>query len=617
VPVIGTAGHVDHGKSTLVKALTGIDPDRLEEEKRRGLTIDLGFAWLTTPAGRQVGIVDVPGHERFIKNMLAGAGGIGLNLFVVAANEGWMPQSQEHLDIMDLLGISSAIVVITKTDTVDQSEVTALRYAIEERIQGTTLEGSTILEVTALTGRGLAELLEEIDSVLRRIPEPDGVSRTRLWIDRVFSIRGSGTVVTGTLAGGPVHTDQEVEILPGGHRARIRAIQSHRRELLFLGPGNRAALNLVGVEQQALARGDTLTNPGDWRVTDRLIASIRFLPHLDHEPQARGAYKFHVGSVEIDASLRFLEESAGPGESALAAIRLERPTVLDFKDRFILRDSGRRQTVGGGLVLEAHPARIRDRELVTPAGARARLSASDRPAYLQILLEEQGFLALQELPVLTGLKAAKLDPPAIVLPSFVLSERAFDLSTRQIAELLNRHQSSHPMEAGMPLTTLRSELRLPPQLLDELVAELVRRNVVRADSTAVRTRDFSPQVEGPEKMRLLQELDAAGASPPTVPELSTRHKPEMIRALIRSGELVQISPSQVFTSGLVDKIKAQIVERIRDRGPFTVADFRDMVATSRKYAVPLLEYLDHIGFTARQGDLRRLGPKATGLGTNR
>ncbi|HEX2259550.1 MAG TPA: selenocysteine-specific translation elongation factor, partial [Actinomycetota bacterium] len=399
MPVIGTAGHVDHGKSTLVKALTGIDPDRLEEEKRRGLTIDLGFAWLTTPAGRQVGIVDVPGHERFIKNMLAGAGGIDLNLFVVAANEGWKPQSQEHLDIMDLLGISSAIVVITKTDIVDQSAVAVLREEIEERLQGTTLEGSTILEVSALTGLGLEELLAEVDAVLLRAPEPSWSSRTRLWIDRVFSIRGSGTVVTGTLGGGPLHTDQEVEILPGGYRARIRAIQSHRRELLFLGPGNRAALNLVGIEQEALGRGDTLTNPGDWRVTDRLIASLQFLPNLDHEPEARGAYKLHVGSVEIDASIRFLEATPGPGESALAAIRLARATVLDFKDRFILRDSGRRQTVGGGQVLEAHPATSKDRELVTPAGARARLSAPDRHAYLQILLEEQGYLAVQEIPV--------------------------------------------------------------------------------------------------------------------------------------------------------------------------------------------------------------------------
>ena len=617
MPVIGTAGHVDHGKSTLVKALTGIDPDRLEEEKRRGLTIDLGFAWLTTPAGRQVGIVDVPGHERFIKNMLAGAGGIDLNLFVVAANEGWKPQSQEHLDIMDLLGISSAIVVITKTDIADQSAVAALKREIEERLWGTTLEGSTILEVSALTGRGLEEVLAEVDAVLRQAPEPSWSSRTRLWIDRVFSIRGSGTVVTGTLGGGPLHTDQEVEILPGGYRARIRAIQSHRRELLFLGPGNRAALNLVGIEQEALGRGDTLTNPGDWRVTDRLIASLRFLAHLDHDPQARGAYKFHVGSVEIDASLRFLQATPGPGESGLAAIRLARPTVLDFKDRFILRDSGRRQTVGGGEILEAHPATSRDRELVTPAGAQARLSAPDRHAYLQILLEEHGFLSVQEIPVRTGLKIDKLDPPAVNLPSFVLSRRGFEEITTRIENMLRNHQIKHPLDPGMPLTSLRSELRLPPQLLDELVDELVRREVLRADSTAVRTQEFSPQVEGPEKKRLLQELEAAGASPPTIQQLTSRHKPEMIRALVRSGELVQISPNQVFPAGFLNKIKAQVIEQVHKAGPFTVADFRDMVSTSRKYAVPLLEYLDQIGFTQRTGDLRMLGPKATSLGANR
>jgi selenocysteine-specific elongation factor len=609
MPVIGTAGHVDHGKSTLVNALTGIDPDRLEEEKRRGLTIDLGFAWFTTPAGREVGIVDVPGHERFIKNMLAGAGAINLNLFVVAANEGWKPQSQEHLDILNLLGISAAIVVITKTDTVDEQVLEDVREAVKSRIRGTVLARAPIVAVSALTGEGIPELVAAIDSLLGQTPDPPDLGRPRLWIDRVFSIKGSGTVVTGTLGGGYLEVDQPVEILPGNQRARIRTIQSHRTQWTRLGPGNRTALNLVGADARALGRGHVLGAVDTWRTTDKLLASISFLAHLDHVPQERGAYKFHAGSVEIDATLRFLQEPHAAGEPGLAAIRLAKPAVLDFSDRFILRDSGRRQTVGGGAVLEAHPAQFRGDAAV--AAARNRMFVANRGDYLLLLLEEAGFLPRHELFVRTGIapdEAANL--PILLLPNYAVSPAAFERIGAQALSHVRAYQASHPLDAGLPLTTLRSAMRMDSRFVDELVGELDRRKVASADGTVIRTRDFKPMVLAPERDRLLQELSDAGASPPTIAQLGAAYGGDLVRALIRSGDLVQVSPDFAYPAGWVERVKDALRKLIAESGPFTVAQFRDLVGTTRKYAVPFLEYLDRTGFTTRKTDLRSLGPKA-------
>lgn len=609
MPVIGTAGHVDHGKSTLVNALTGIDPDRLAEEKRRGLTIDLGFAWFTTPRGREVGIVDVPGHERFIKNMLAGAGAINLNLFIVAANEGWKPQSQEHLDILNMLGISAAIVVITKIDTVDDDALRAVTEEVAAKIEGTSLSGSPIMGVSATTGKGLPELVESIDELLEKTPEPADAGRARLWIDRVFSIKGSGTVVTGTLGGGYLELDQPVEILPGDSRARIRNIQSHRTQWTRLGPGNRTALNLVGADAKALGRGHSLGPLGGWRTTDKLLASLSFLPHLDHIPKERGAYKFHVGSVEIDATLRFLQEPGRTGETGLAAIRLAKPTVLDFSDRFIIRDSGRQQTVGGGVVLEPHPDKFRGDAAV--AAARGRLLVANRGDYLVVLVEEAGFLPLDEIFIRTGVTPeGARDLPVLRLPNFAVSHSAFDRIAGQTVAHVRAYQGSHSLDPGLPLTTLRTALRLDHRFVDELVEELARRKTLVTDGAVVRTPDFKPMIQAPERDKILGELRAAGASPPTVADLAGAYGADMIRALVRSGDLVQVSPDYVYTGDWVEHVKDRLRAHIADSGPFTVAQFRDLISTTRKFAVPFLEYLDRTGFTTRMGDVRQLGPKA-------
>lgn len=609
MPVIGTAGHVDHGKSALVQALTGIDPDRLAEEKRRGLTIDLGFAWLTTPGGHELGIVDVPGHERFIKNMLAGAGAVNMNLFVVAANEGWMPQSQEHLDILDLLGVGDSIVVVTKADLVDAKALEKVVQTVGERISPTALAGAPILPVSAVTGQGIDDLLAEIDALIERTPAPADLGRPRMWIDRVFKIKGSGTVVTGTLAGGRLQTNDLVEVLPGHAKARIRSIQSHRRKVEEIGPGNRTALNLVGADE-SVARGDTLGAVGAWRTSDRLLASLRFVEHLDYEPTPRGAYKFHIGSVEIDATLRFLQSPSRPGEPAVVAIRLARPTVMDFADHFVLRDAGRKLTVGGGFVLEPHPGELKGDTAV--AAARTRLKAAGRVEYFKVLLEEAEVLRTDEVFVRTGLRpdGDLGDVSMVRLPSYVMSKAGFDRIANLLVAHVRSYQQSHPLDTGLPLTALRAALKMDKDLLTEIVGEMALRNLAVADATAVRTPDFMPRVHTPERQRLMDELAVAGASPPPIQQLAQTHGQDLVRALIRAGDLVQVSEEHAYPAAWIEHVKQLIVDRVQTEGPFTVAEFRDIVGTTRKYAVPLLEYLDLSGVTVRDGNLRKLGPKA-------
>ncbi|MDQ3953111.1 MAG: selenocysteine-specific translation elongation factor, partial [Actinomycetota bacterium] len=362
--VIGTAGHVDHGKSTLVRRLTGIDPDRFAEEKRRGLTIDLGFAWLGLPSGREVGVVDVPGHERFVRNMLAGAGGITVCLFVVAANEGWMPQSAEHLAILDVLGVSSGVVALTKADAVDEETLALAAAEVEERLAGTTLAGSEVVPCSGTTGDGLEELVAELDAAIASAPPPPDAGAPRLWVDRVFTIAGAGTVVTGTLMRGGLSTGDEVEIAPEGRRARIRTIQTHKKEVADAGPGNRVALNLAGLERGGAERGDAVVAPGRWRATQRIDVTLRVLPAAvtgsDVALTEKGAHLLYAGSAESPARLKLLGSAkVRPGESAFAQLHLAHALPLVRGDRFVIRDAGRVLTLGGGEVLDPLPSEAR------------------------------------------------------------------------------------------------------------------------------------------------------------------------------------------------------------------------------------------------------------------
>ena len=358
--VISTAGHVDHGKSTLIERLTGIDPDRLAEEKERGLTIDLGFAWLRLPDGRDIGIVDVPGHERFIHNMLAGVGSVDAALFIVAANEGWMPQSEEHLAILDMLGAKAAVVALTKADLVEQEELEAAFTIVRNRLEGTALEGSEIVAVSGVTGAGIQDLVISIGRMLDRIDDTADRGRPRMFIDRAFTIQGVGTVTTGTLTGGSLSVGEHVVVLPSGHRTRIRGIQSHRERQDEVAPVRRVALNLTGLDTAQLARGDAVVCPGQWRATTEIDVSVQTVRGIDHALGDRGAYKAYIGSAEVDARLSLYEvKELPPGGTGFARLHLTQPVVAGPHDRFILRDTGRRRTVAGGSVLDPHPPAVR------------------------------------------------------------------------------------------------------------------------------------------------------------------------------------------------------------------------------------------------------------------
>jgi selenocysteine-specific elongation factor len=610
VHVLGTAGHVDHGKSTLIERLTGIDPDRLAEEKARGLTIDLGFAWFTLPSGREAGIVDVPGHERFVHNMLAGAGQIDAAIFVVAATEGWKPQSEEHLAILDLLGAGGGVVALTKRDLVSGEELARVRADVGKRVAGTMLEGAAMVPVSAVTGDGMADLIASLDALLGRIPPSPDRGRPRLWVDRAFSIKGSGTVVTGTLTGGSLGVDDEVEVLPAGARSRVRSIETHKRRRDSAEPGSRVALNLAGLERAAIARGDAIVRPGQWRATDLLDVWIRPVRDIDHAIAARGTYTLHLGSAEVDVRLRLLDIRAiEPGGEALARLQLAAPLAAEPFDRFVLRDVGRSATVAGGRVLDPHPAvrRLSGREKekrVAQLEARQRAAREELPA---LVVDERGALPADEIALLAG---AELPPGPLrgyaVSPAW-LSER-----TEALIGALAAFHAANSLSRGMPREDARAATGLTDARLFAALEDALGDRITSDGpllSLASHRVTLTPEQEAV-RLRVLADLDAAAYSPPTLTELSSAHGSSLIQALVDAGELVRVSRDFALTSERYAAAKAAIAEAARSEGPLTTSRIRELLGTSRKYAIPMLEHLDSVGFTKRSGDVRTVADGA-------
>jgi selenocysteine-specific elongation factor len=607
--VLGTAGHVDHGKSTLIERLTGIDPDRLAEEKARGLTIDLGFAWLTLPSGREVGIVDVPGHERFVSNMLAGVGSIDATIFIVAANEGWKPQSEEHLAILDLLGARGGVVALTKSDLVGRDELHAIAASIAGRLEGTALAGAPIVPVSAITGDGVDRLITAIEELLDRTPESADRDRPRLFVDRSFSIKGAGTVVTGTLAGGRLRVNDEVEILPGGGTGRIRSIQTHKRNRDEAQPGSRVALNIAGLDRSAIRRGDAVVRPGRWRPTAMLDVWMRPVRGIGHAVGTRGAYKLHVGSAEVDARLRLLDARSVAGDGSYARLALSEPIVADAFDRFVLRDVGRVQTVGGGLILDAHPLRSRlgaveKSDRVVELAARRNAGRED---FAVAVIEERGCLPAADLHWLAG--TAPADGP---LRGYAVSPAWLGRATDTIVATLQAFHEANPLARGMPRGETRTAAGFKdPKLFSALVDALGDR--IASDGPMLRLIShrvtLSPEHEAA-RDRAIGTLDAAGLAPPPLKELVASHGAALVAALVDGGEIVKVTADIAFARDRFDDAKRAIAEAVRDEGPLTASRIREVLGTSRKYLIPLLEHLDATGFTKRSGDVRVLGDGA-------
>ena len=569
--VIATAGHVDHGKSSLVRALTGTDPDRFEEEKRRGLTNDLGFAWTVLPSGAEVAFVDVPGHVRFLKNMLAGVGAVDACLFVVAATEGWKPQSEEHLRILEVLGVRHGIVALTKVDVLDTTSIDAAELDVTTHVEGTFLTGAPVLRVAAPeagTTIGLDALRDALDDLLVTAPAPVDRGRPRLWVDRVFTARGAGTVVTGTLAGGALAVGDAVVVGPAVRPARIRALQSLGRATPQIGPSNRVALNLSGIDRADVTRGDAVVTPGRWRPTSGFDASLHVLAAIDHAVSRRGAYALHLGSGEQPVRLRVLgDERIAPGETGLVRLHLSTPLPLLPGDRFVVRESGRDETVGGGEVLDVAPVR--------PA-SRARPDRS-----IDRVIAERGWIDADELEALTGERR----PPT--LGRWVVGPGLLGARTAEL-----RKEVDAAGAAGLDVARLTERDRLVLDLVDGIVVAGGRARMAgTADPLA--THPF------------LARLEAGGAAPPG-PEGVDRGE---LREMVRRGLVVE-RDGVFFAPSAIDEAARTVARLLADQPDgISIAAVREALGITRKHAVPLLAELDGRGITRRRGDLRIAGPR--------
>jgi selenocysteine-specific elongation factor len=600
--VVGTAGHVDHGKSSLVQRLTGIDPDRFVEEKERGLTIDLGFAWLQLPSGNEIGIVDVPGHERFIKNMLAGAGGISVCLFVVAANEGWMPQSTEHVAILDLLGLSHGVVAITKSDLVDGEALEDVVKVVSEKLDGTTLAAAPIVPCSVVSGQGLEDLVTELDRAVSAAPASPDKGRPRLWIDRVFTIAGAGTVVTGTLGGGKLSVGDSIEIAPEGRRARIRRIQSHKKDVDVIAPGHRTALNLVGLEREGAARGDAVVSSGQTMSTRRFDVQLRAVD--GSEITEKGAHLLYVGSAEVSVRVKLIgTERIRSGTAGYAQLTIQDPLPLRIDDRFVLRDAGRVRTIGGGRVLDPLPSPAR-RTDIDRASTLEALANVEPAARLSILIRASGRLERGEALWRAGVDAPSGDISE--LGDWFVSAEEMKRLTERAKEALTGWHHDHPLERVMPKERLREALGVPPDAFDALVDSL---DDVIPEGAGVRSSGHAVKL-APEQERARREvidkiLDG-GFAPPVTEQLGV--DPDLVRSLTDAGELIRIGDFHLTAAQAADARRI-VRSHIAANGPTTVAQIRDLLGTTRKYAVPLCEWLDSTGATRRSGDLRALGPR--------
>ena len=632
--IIGTAGHVDHGKTTLIQALTGRDTDRLREEKERGISIELGFAPFDLPGGRRAGVVDVPGHERFIKHMLAGVGGFDLVLLVVAADEGVMPQTKEHLDILVLSGLKKGLVVLTKTDLVEQDWLELVREDVRSAVAGTFLEQAPIYCVSATTKQGIPELLEAIDKATDYLPEREAGGPFRLPVDRVFTIAGFGTVVTGTLISGTVSAGDRVMIYPRELEARIRQIEVHDQKADTAQAGQRVALNLAGLGTEDVERGAVVAAVGSLVPATSIDARLLILSQSPNPVQHRQRLRLHAGTAEILGRVHLLEDAdILPGESALVQFRLEQKVALRRGDRFVIRTYSPAATIGGGIVIDpAAPrhkrfdqkvlAELWQKEKGAPedlvaqalAAAKMTLQTPTQLARAAGISEEQTKAALAKLQA-----AGVVDLLTIEDNTYYLQLDTFRKTLAEAETALAAYHERYPLRIGAPLEELRA--RFFPQVSSRMLVPLLTLPPAAAlviEGDRVRLSDHEVRLSNEQKQAahiILQELAAQPYSPPAPGDIVAQHKfrldvKELIASLLASNQLVQIADDIILTADAYKQAQQQVIAYIKANKSITVAELRDLLATSRRYAVPLLEHLDAKRITRRAGDKRILGPAA-------
>jgi len=608
--IVGTAGHIDHGKTALVKALTGIDADRLEEEKRRGITIDIGFAHLQLTPELRLGFVDVPGHERFVKNMLAGVGGIDLVLFVIAADESIKPQTREHFDICRLLGIPRGVVALTKSDLVDRDILELVRLEVDEFVAGSFLEGAPVVAVSSTTGAGLDELRGALERVASAAPTKSAAGHFRLPLDRAFTVKGFGTVVTGTLISGEVHKEQEVELYPACRRLRVRGVQVYGAAAEQAVAGQRTALNLADIDPADITRGMVLAAPGVFRAAVRIDCSLELLRSAKPLKQ-RAPVHFHAGTAEIEAQVRLLDRSAmlQPGERAFARLVLREPSLLLPGDRFIIRSFSPVVTIGGGVVLDTGGIRYRK----TGAVAERLRTLAEAPAAERIALlvrESKYGMSPAELMARTGLREHEIVAPIMRLESWFVDPAWFQTARERLLAAVRDFHRAHPLLPGIPKQDLRGRQLpdSPPFLIDALLAQsqelVVEGENVRMASHKVVLRQDEEQA----RAAIERAFEQAGLAAPGVPDVLAKSGVELARArsllqiLLREKRLVRVSDELVLHRGAVESLRATLAAHKGAR--LSVGTFKEWTGISRKYAIPLLEYLDREHVTRREGDER-------------
>ena len=617
---IGTAGHVDHGKSTLVKAMTDIVPDHFPEENAREMTIDLGFAWMTLPSGRDVSIVDVPGHERFIKNMLAGVGAIDLALLIVAADESVMPQTREHLAILDILQITRGLVVITKTDLVDEELIELVKAEVEDTLRGTSFEGCPMISVSAYTGEGINDLKSNIDIILDETDVRKDLGRPRLPIDRCFTISGFGTVVTGTLIDGTLTVGQEIELAGSGQRARVRGLQSHKTKVDAPDPGVRLAVNLSGLSKNEVERGEILTIPGWLKPTRRLDARLRMVKNAPHPLKHNQGVTFHLFTSEASARIRFLDANGlVAGQEGWVQILLEDPLPVVKGDFFVIRSS--EDTLGGGQIVDPNPRRRYRR---FDADVVERMMTLDQGTGEDIIIsgaEQWGPCDLTALSQRSNLsreevsyRVAELteDGHLISLGDFsndgdavVYSAQGWAVIRSKITSALQLYHTQYPLRQGVPTQEIRSRLDLSQPVYQRALVKLVEEGVVVDERQSLRLPDHEISLTPKMDQEASEYLDSLRKNPYSPPS-DQKINPELLGVLVDQDKVVRVGDGVIFDAVVYREMTGRIVQHLKDHGNITVAEARTMFNTSRKYILPLLEHMDQQQITRRTGDERIL-----------
>lgn len=616
--IVGTAGHVDHGKSTLIAALTGTHPDRLKEEQEREMTIDLGFGWMTMPSGREIGIIDVPGHRDFIGNMLAGIGGIDLVMLVVAADEGVMPQTSEHLAIIDLLQIPKGIIVLSKIDMVDDAEWLAMVESdIRSAVKGTCLADASILRVSARNGNGLDALITQVDKTLQQLPARTDRGLPRLPIDRVFSMTGFGTVVTGTLLDGTFKVGDDIVVLPQGLHGKIRGLQTHKTKEEKATPGSRTAINIAGIHASEIDRGCVVAKDGQYSVTNRIDCSIRLLNEKGNTLKHNSSIKIFLGASEIVANCRVLnQEQLNPGEEGFIQLELAAPISAARGDRFILRRPSPAETIGGGILLDPQPKNRHKRNDTGIINRLGSLLNGDPSDLLLASLAVNKFQRISELISSVNLpeEVAKDALNACIKvgdiqiletnqsDGFLASNTTMAATISAITNTVLRYHQEYPYRRGIPKEELKTKVNLPAKVFQVMLD----RAKLREDRNSLSADNFKIQYSSADQTRInhvLAQFTAAPFSPPFSKDTKNELGDEVYNSMLETGILIQVSPEVAFTTDTYQIM----LQKLRDRfgaNPFTAAEVRDIFNSSRKYVLALLEYWDNKGITRRIGDER-------------